>query len=82
MCPSPDIDQSTEAASSRVEAAASRFSPADKFDSPDRTGSARRVADFRAQQRRSQQLNEYCDEAVAAIRASLERPSDGSGSAR
>ncbi len=32
-----------------------------------------RVADLRAQQQKSQRLNEYYDEAVAAIRASLER---------
>jgi len=35
-----------------------------------------RVAALRAQQQRSQQLIEYCDETVAAIRASLERTLD------
>ena len=35
-----------------------------------------RVAALRAQQQRSQQLIEYCDQTVAAIRASLERTLD------
>ena len=80
MCPSPDNDESIQAALSAVDAAASHFSPADKFDSPHRPGRARRVADLRAQQQRSRQLNDYFDEAVAAIRASLDRsPNEGGG---
>jgi hypothetical protein len=70
MCPTSDDHESREAA-------ASRFYPADRFDFPGSTRFAIRAADLRAQQQRSQQLNEYCDETVAAIRASLERTSSG-----
>ena len=55
-----------------VEAAASHPSPADRFNI-DREGPARRAGKLRALQQRFQKLNEYCDETVAEIRASLER---------
>ena len=75
MCPASD-DKSICTPSS-LEATASRFYPADKFDSSDWTEFAMRAAGLRAQQQRSQQLHEYCSETVAAIRASLERTSNG-----
>ena len=53
-------------------AAASRPSPAEKFD-VDHDEPAIRVKRLRAQQQRSQKLHEYYDEALAEIRASLER---------
>jgi hypothetical protein len=52
--------------------AASRPSPADRFNI-DREGPAKRAAKLKALQQRFQKLNEYCDEAAAEIRASLER---------
>ena len=55
-----------------VEAAASRPSPADRFNI-DREGPAKRAGKLRALQQRFQKLNEYYDETVAEIRASLER---------
>ena len=55
-----------------VEAAASRPSPADRFNI-DREGPAKRAGKLRALQQQFQKLNEYCDETVAEIRASLER---------
>jgi hypothetical protein len=55
-----------------VEAAASRPSPADRFNI-DREGPAKRAGKLRALQQRFQKLNDYCDETVAEIRASLER---------
>jgi hypothetical protein len=55
-----------------VAAAASRPSPADRFNI-DREGPAKRAGKLRALQQRFQKLNEYCDETVAEIRASLER---------
>ena len=76
MCPSPDDDEWIQVALSAVEAATSRFSPADKFDSPDR------AAGLRAQRQRSQRLNEYYDEAVAAIRGSLEQTPNKGGRTR
>jgi len=51
---------------------ASRPSPADRFNI-DREGPAKRAVHLQAQRQRFQKLNEYCDEAVAEIRASLER---------
>jgi hypothetical protein len=39
----------------------------------DRAESAAAAGNLRAQMQRCQQLNEYCDRAVAEIRASLER---------
>ncbi|QHO78098.1 hypothetical protein ACH79_41515 [Bradyrhizobium sp. CCBAU 051011] len=57
-----------------VDAAASRPSPADRFNI-DREGPAKRAGKLRALQQRFQKLNEYCDETVAEIRASLERTS-------
>ena len=39
----------------------------------DREGPAKRAVKLRALQQRFQKLNEYCDEAAAEIRASLER---------
>jgi len=60
------------AALALVEAAASRPSPANRFNI-DREGPAKRARTLRALQRRFQKLNEYCDETVAEIRASLER---------
>jgi hypothetical protein len=76
MCPPRNNDESTEAISSVLELAASRPSPIDDFGSPDWTEFEMRVAALRAQQQRSQQLIEYCDQTVAAIRASLERTLD------
>lgn len=65
-------DTSMQAALALVEAAVSRPSPANRFNI-DRDGPAKRAAKFRALQQRFQKLNEYCDEAAAEIRASLER---------
>jgi hypothetical protein len=76
MCPARNNDESIEALSSIFELAASRRSPIDNLGSPDWTEFEMRVAALRAQQQRSQQLIEYCDETVAAIRASLERTLD------
>ena len=50
----------------------SRPSPADKFNI-DREGPAKRAWKLRALEQQFQKLNEYCDETVAEIRASLER---------
>jgi hypothetical protein len=55
-----------------AEAAPSRPSPADRFNI-DREGPAKRTGKLRALQQRFQKLNDYCDETVAEIRASLER---------
>jgi hypothetical protein len=55
-----------------MEAAASHPSPADRFNI-DREGPAKRAVTLRALEQRFQKLNEYCDETVAEIRASLER---------
>jgi hypothetical protein len=66
-------DTSMLAALALVEAAASRPSPANRFNNIDREGPAKRARKLRALQRRFQKLNEYCDETVAEIRASLER---------
>jgi hypothetical protein len=65
-------DTSMRAALATAEAAASRPSPADRFNI-DREGPAKRAGKLRALQQRFQKLNEYCDETVAEIRASLER---------
>ena len=65
-------DTSLREALARPEAAASRPSPADRFNI-DREGPAKRAVKLRALQQQFQKLNEYCDEAVAEIRASLER---------
>ena len=69
---SNDHDTSMQAALAALEAAASRPSPADRFNI-DREGLAKRAGKLRALQQRFQKLNEYCDETVAEIRASLER---------
>jgi hypothetical protein len=63
---------SMQAALTAAEAAASRPSPADRFNI-DREGPAKRAGKLRALQQQFQKLNEYCDETVAEIRASLER---------
>ena len=63
-------DTSMRAALATAEA--SRPSPADRFNI-DREGPAKRAGKLRALQQQFQKLNEYCDEAVAEIRASLER---------
>lgn len=65
-------DTSMLAALALVEAAASRPSPANRFNI-DREGPAKRAVKLRALQQRFQKLNEYCDAAAAEIRASLER---------
>ncbi len=62
----------SQAALATAEAAASRPSPADKFNI-DRGGPAKRAVKLLALQQRFQKLNEYCDEAAAEIRASLGR---------
>jgi hypothetical protein len=54
------------------EAAAPRPSPAEKFD-VDRDEPAIRAGRLEVQAQRSQKLHEYYDEALAEIRASLER---------
>ena len=69
MSSSNGRDTSMQAA---LAAAASRPSPADRFNI-DREGPAKRAGNLRALQQRFQKLNEYCDETVAEIRASLER---------
>jgi hypothetical protein len=68
-----DRSRSILAALAAVEAAASRPSPADRFNI-DREGPAKRAGKLNALRQRFQKLNEYCDETVAEIRASLERP--------
>jgi hypothetical protein len=68
-----DRSRSILAALAAVEAAASRPSPADRFNI-DREGPAKRAGKLNALRQRFQKLNEYCDETVADIRASLERP--------
>ena len=50
----------------------SRPSPADRFNI-DREGQAKRAWKLRVLAEQFQKLNEYCDETVAEIRASLER---------
>ena len=55
-----------------LEAAVSRPLPADRFNI-DREGPAKRARTLRALEQRFQKLNEYCDETVAEIRASLDR---------
>ena len=72
MSSSNGYDASMLAALAAVEAAVSRPSPADRFNI-DREGPAKRAVKLRALQQRFQRLNEYCDEAAAEIRASLER---------
>jgi hypothetical protein len=57
-------------------AAASRPSPAEKFD-VDRDEPAIRAGRLQVQAQRSQKLHEYYDEALAEIRASLERAPEG-----
>ncbi|KRQ94440.1 hypothetical protein CQ12_32935 [Bradyrhizobium jicamae] len=67
-------DTLIRSALSAVDAAASRPSPANRFNI-DREGPAKRAVKLRALQQQFQKLNEYCDEAAAEIRASLERSS-------
>ena len=57
-----------------TKAEVSRPSPADRFNI-DREGPAKRAWKLRALEQRFQKLNEYCDETVAELRASLERAS-------
>jgi hypothetical protein len=66
-------ETSLQAALAALEAMACRPSPANRFNI-DRNGPAKRAAKLRALQQRFEKLNEYCDEAAAEIRASLERP--------
>ena len=61
-----------EANTRAKKAAASRPSPAEKFD-VDRDEPAIRAGRLQVQAQRSQKLHEYYDEALAEIRASLER---------
>jgi hypothetical protein len=70
MCPSPDHDKSIQDALAAVQAAASRFSLKNKFEM-NRAESATRVGNLRGQQQRFQQLNKYCNRAIAEISASL-----------
>jgi hypothetical protein len=72
MSSSNGYDTSMEAALAALEAVACRPSPADRFNI-DREGPAKRAGKLRALQQRFQKLNEYYDETVAEIRASLER---------
>jgi len=61
-----------EANKGAKKAAASRPSPAEKFD-VDRDEPAIRAGRLEVQAQRSQKLHDYYDEALAEIRASLER---------
>jgi hypothetical protein len=61
-----------EANKGMKKAAASHPSPADKFD-VDRDEPVIRAGRLQVQAQRSQKLHEYYDEALAEIRASLER---------
>jgi len=70
---SHDRSRSILAALAAIETAVSRPSPADRFNI-DREGPAKRAGKLKALQQRFQKLNEYCDETVAELRASLERP--------
>jgi len=74
MSSSDGHDTSIQAALALMEALASRPSPADRFNI-DREGPAKRARTLKALEQRFQKLNEYCDETVAELRASLERPS-------
>ena len=77
-----DREKSIRGILAKAKAATSLPSPKQKFDNKfdsDPTKSATGVDKLRAQQQRSQELNEYCDKAVAEIRASLERSQSGSG---
>ena len=71
MAPTKGRDQSMRGVP-RAEVSVSRPSPADRFNI-DREGPAKRAWKLWALQQRFQKLNEYCDETVAEIRASLER---------
>lgn len=46
------------------------------LEGSDRTESATRAEDFRAQRERIQRLNEYCSRVAAELRASLDRTHD------
>ena len=72
MSSSDGHDTSIQAALALMEALASRPSPADRFNI-DREGQAKRAWKLRVLAEQFQKLNEYCDETVAEIRASLER---------
>jgi hypothetical protein len=73
MSSSKGPETSIRAALAALEAMAStRSSPAGRLNI-DRDGPAKRTVKLRALQQRFQKLNEYCDEAAAEIRASLER---------
>jgi hypothetical protein len=72
MSSSDGHDTSIQAALALMEALASRPSPADRFNI-DREGQAKRAWKLRALEQQFQKLNQYCDETVAEIRASLER---------
>jgi hypothetical protein len=85
MCPSSsDHDKSIQDLLATVQTAKprpsrkGRSSPKNRFD-VDREKSAARVDKLRAQQQKSRELSEYCDRAVAEIRASLERSQGGGG---
>jgi hypothetical protein len=69
MAPTKGRDQSMRGV---PKAEVSRPSPADRFNI-DREGPAKRAWKLQALEQRFQKLNEYCDETVAEIRASLER---------
>ncbi len=72
MFSTDDQDPSIRSLLALAQTTASLPSPADRFDI-DRTDFAIRAEDIEAQRRRFRKLHEYCDEAVAALRASLER---------
>ena len=55
-------------------AEASRPTPADRFNI-DGEGPAKRAGKLKALEQRFRKLNDYCDETVAELRASLERAS-------
>lgn len=56
-----------------AQVAVTRPSPADRFNI-DREGPAKRAGKLKALQQQFDKLNEYCDETVAELRASLDRP--------
>jgi hypothetical protein len=66
-------DATARAAIALGKNAPSRPSPADKFNI-DREGPAKRALKLRELQQQFERLNEYCNEAAAEIRASLDRP--------
>jgi hypothetical protein len=74
MCPSPEHDKLIQDALLAMQEAASRLSQKVEFDLG-RPEPAAPIGSSRSLQQSLQQLNEFCDKAVAEIRASLDRVS-------